>query len=79
MTEAAPTAISSGRRRWPKRASLLVQYLLLQPVIVVLCLFVLRVPPPEPSSRYLVTDFSLRENGVERSVTLPHFIASRIR
>ena len=77
MTDAAPTTASSGRRRWPKRATLLVQYLLLQPLIVVLCLLVLRVPPPEPPSRYLVTDFSLRENGVERPVTLPHFTASR--
>ncbi len=77
MSDAAPTTIVSGRRRWPKRTSLLVQYLLLQPIIIALCLFVLRVPPPEPSSRYLVTDFSLREDGVERSVTLPHFTASR--
>ncbi len=68
---------SSGRRRWPKRATLLVQYLLLQPLIVILCLVVLRIPPPEPPSRYLVTDFSLRENGVEQSVTLPHFTISR--
>ena len=77
MSDAAPTALSSGRRRWPKRITLLIQYLLLQPVIVVLCLIVLRIPPPEPSSRWLVTDFSLIENGVERSVTLPHFTASR--
>ncbi|MDO9059598.1 MAG: histidine kinase, partial [Bradyrhizobium sp.] len=77
MTDAAPPTASSGRRRWPKRATLLVQYLLLQPFIIVLCLVMLRIPPPEPSPRYLVTDFSLRENGVEQSVTLPHFIASR--
>jgi signal transduction histidine kinase len=76
VTEAAPTATSSSRR-WPKRPSLLTQYLLLQPLIVILCLFVLREPPPEPSPRYLVTEFSLRENGAERSVTLPHFSASR--
>jgi len=77
VSDAAPTTASSGRRRWPKRATLLVQYLLLQPFIIVLCLVVLRIPPPEPSPRYLVTDFSLRENGVEQSVTLPHFTASR--
>ena len=76
MTDAAPTAITSGRCRRPERTALLVQYLLLQAVIVVLCLFVLRIPPPEPSSRYLVTDFSLEENGAERSVTLPHFTDS---
>lgn len=77
MTGAVPTTASSGRRRWPKRATLLVPYLLLQPFIVILCLVVLRIPPPEPASRYLVTDFSLRENGVEQSVTLPHFTTSR--
>ena len=77
MTDVAPTAIASGRRRWSKRALLLLQYLLLQPLIVVECLFVLREPPREPASRYLVTDFSLRENGAERAVTLPHFTASR--
>jgi signal transduction histidine kinase len=77
VTEAAPSTVSSGRRRWPKRATLLVQYLLLQPLIIVLCLLVLRIPPPEPASRYLVTDFSLRENGAEQVVTLPHFTASR--
>jgi len=77
VTGAAPTTISSGRRRWPKHATLLAQYLLLQPIIVVLCVIVLRVPPPEPSSRYLVADFSLRENGADHSVTLPHFTASR--
>ena len=38
---------------------------------------VLRIPPPEPPARYLVTDFSFRENGVEQPVTLPHFTASR--
>ncbi|MDB5584686.1 MAG: histidine kinase [Bradyrhizobium sp.] len=77
MSDAAPTTASSGRRRWPKRVTLLLQYLLLQPFIIVLCLVVLRIPPPEPPSRYLVTDFSLRENGVEQPVTLPHFTASR--
>ncbi|WP_370870852.1 histidine kinase [Bradyrhizobium sp.] len=77
MTEAAPTTAPSGRRRWPKRATLLMQYLLLQPFIIILCLVVLRIPPPEPPSRYLVTDFSLKENDAEQRVTLPHFTASR--
>lgn len=77
MNDAAPIATASGPRRWPKRATLLVQYLLLQPFIVILCVVVLRIPPPEPSSRYLVTDFTLRQNGTEQSVTLPHFNASR--
>ena len=77
MSDAAPTTASSGRGRWPKRATLLLQYLLLQPFIIVLCLVVLRIPPPEPPARYLVTDFSFRENGVEQPVTLPHFTASR--
>jgi signal transduction histidine kinase len=77
VNDAAPIATASGRRPWRTRTRLLVQYLLLQPFIVMLCLVVLRIPPPEPSSRYLVTDFTLKEHGAEQSVTLPHFIGSR--
>jgi signal transduction histidine kinase len=59
------------------RTSRLIQYALVQVLLVVGCILVLREPPPEPSSRYLVTAFSLKENGAERSVTLPHFTSSR--
>jgi hypothetical protein len=59
------------------RASRLVQYALVQALIVIVCIFVLRESPPEPSARYLVTEFSLKEGGAERPVTLPHFTSSR--
>ena len=77
MTEAAAKSGASSHQRWPLRASLLAQYSLLQALIVIVCVFVLRQPPPEPSSKYLVTEFALKEAGAARSVTLPHFTASR--
>jgi signal transduction histidine kinase len=77
VTEAAAKSRDAGARLWPLRASLLVQYFLLQALIALICVLVLREPPPEPPSRYLVTEFTLKENGAERSVTLPHFTPSR--
>jgi signal transduction histidine kinase len=65
----------SGRRR--RRTTLVLLYFSLQMLIFAVCVVALRVPPPEPSSRYLVTDFNLSEGGVARSITLPHFGASR--
>jgi signal transduction histidine kinase len=59
------------------RTSRLIQYALMQVLLVVGCILVLREPPPEPSSRYLVAAFSLKENGADRSVALPHFTSSR--
>jgi signal transduction histidine kinase len=76
MDVAARSAMS-GRQRRQLRISRLIQYTLMQALIVVVCVLVLREPLPEPPSRYLVTAFSLKENGTERSVTLPHFTASR--
>jgi signal transduction histidine kinase len=73
---AAKPGFSDWQRR-QLRASRLLQYVLVQALIVIVCIFVLREPPPEPSSNYLVTAFSLKENGTERSVTLPHFTSSR--
>jgi len=58
-------------------ASRLAQYLLLQALIAALCIFVLRLPLPEPASRYLVSDFSLADRGETRSVTLPDFVPTR--
>jgi signal transduction histidine kinase len=68
---------SSGRLRRRQQASRLIHYALVQALIVIACIFVLRQSPPEPSSQYLVTAFSSKEAGAERSVTLPHFTASR--
>jgi signal transduction histidine kinase len=73
---AAKPGFSDWQRR-QLRASRLLQYVLVQALIVIVCIFVLREPPSEPSSNYLVTAFSLKENGTERSVTLPHFTSSR--
>jgi hypothetical protein len=67
----------ADRRRWRLRAYRLVQYALVQALIVIVCIFVLRERPPEPAPRYLNTEFSLKEGGAERPVTLPHFTSSR--
>jgi len=67
----------AGRRRWRLRAYRLVHYALVQALIVIICIFVLREQPPEPSARYVVTEFNLKEGGAERPVTLPHFTSSR--
>jgi len=79
VTEAAAKPGLASARRWRSRASAsrLVQYVLLQALIVIVCIFALRQPASEPPSRYLVTTFSLKDNGAERSVTLPDFVASR--
>ena len=80
MTEAAAKPGLAGARRWRSRASAsrLVQYILLQALIVIVCIFALRQPASEPPSRYLVTTFSLKDNGAERSVTLPDFVAIQL-
>lgn len=77
MTESAAKSRDADVRLWPLRVSLLVQYFLLQALISVICVVVLTEPPPEPSPGYLATGFILKEDGAERSVTLPHFTASR--
>jgi signal transduction histidine kinase len=77
VTDVAAKPASSGRQHRGLRASRFLQYAALQVLIVIGCIFVLRQLPPEPSSQYLVTAFSLKENGTERPVTLPHFSSSR--
>ncbi|MGH6741617.1 MAG: sensor histidine kinase, partial [Bradyrhizobium sp.] len=57
--------------------SRLVQYLLLQALIAILCIFVLRQPLPEPPSNYLVASFDLSDRGATRSATLPDFVPTR--
>jgi signal transduction histidine kinase len=54
-----------------------VRYVVLQLLIATACIFVLRQPPPEPPTRYALTEFSLKENGATHSVTLPHFTSQR--
>jgi signal transduction histidine kinase len=67
----------SGDQRWRLRASRLVQYALVQVLIVILCIFALHQSLPEPASDYLVTEFNAKEGGTVRSVTLPHYSPSR--
>ncbi len=55
----------------------LVQYGLLQAVIIGLCIFVLQHRLPEPPARTLVTSFSLNDRGETRPVTPPAFVPSR--
>jgi signal transduction histidine kinase len=54
-----------------------VRYVVLQLLIATACIFVLRQPPPEPPTRYALTEFSLKENGATHAVTLPHFTSQR--
>src|ERR1700731_5110660 len=75
--EAKPGFPGRERRRLRLRASRLAQYLLVQLLIVAACIFALRRSLPEPPSSYLVSEFSLKEGGTERSVTLPHYTSSR--
>jgi signal transduction histidine kinase len=66
-------------RRWRLRVSTFrtVRYVVLQLLIATACIFVLRQPPPEPPTRYALTEFSLKENGATHAVTLPHFTSQR--
>ena len=78
MTDAAAKPVlSSDRRHRRARPSALVQYVLLQALIVILCGVALQRPLPEPPARYALTEFTLREGGGERAVTLPDFTAAR--
>ena len=66
-----------ARERRRLQTSRLVQYLLLQALIVAACIFALRQSLPGPSAQYQVTAFQLTEAGAERAVTLPYFSALR--
>jgi signal transduction histidine kinase len=66
-----------GRVRRRVQTSRLIQYLLLQALIAVACIFALRQSLPEPPAEYLVATFGLSERGAERPVTLPHFSSLR--
>ena len=62
-----------GHERRRLQTSRLIQYLLLQALIVAACIFALRQSLPEPPAEYQVTAFRLTESGAERAVTLPYF------
>jgi hypothetical protein len=80
VTEAVAKPASTGGHglRSRKQASRVLQYLLLQVLIVIVCIFALRRPLPVPPSRYLVTAFTLEDRGTTRLVTLPDFVTTRL-
>ena len=78
MTDAAAKPVqSSDRPHRRARPSSLLQYVLLQALIVILCVVALQRPLPEPPARYAVAEFTLREGSDQRTVTLPDFTAAR--
>jgi signal transduction histidine kinase len=72
---AAKAPAKPARRRL--LASRLLPYLLLQALIVIATVIGLRLLQPSDPDEFAVSGFSLREDGVTRPVTLPHFTASR--
>ena len=77
VTSAKPAPTGAQGFRSHNWASRLFQYVLLQALIAIVCIFALRQPLSEPPSRYLVTAFTLEDRGATRSVTLPDFVATR--
>jgi signal transduction histidine kinase len=77
VTDVAVKPAFSAHERRRLRASRLLQYVLVQLLIVVVCIVVLHQSLPQPPSGYLVTEFNAKEGGTERAVTLPHYTSSR--
>jgi signal transduction histidine kinase len=77
VTDAAAKSVPSSDRHRRARPSALVQYVLLQALIVILCVVALQQPLPEPSAAYQLSTFDLSEGGITRAVTLPTFTAAR--
>lgn len=75
MSEIAAKASARPRRRLI--AARLVPYLLLQALIVIVTIQGLRLLQPSDPDDFAVSEFSLREDGTTRAVTLPHFTSSR--
>jgi hypothetical protein len=75
VSELAAKAVVE-RRRTRLRASRLVPYLLLQALIVVATIVGLHLLQPVDPDAIAIGDFSLREDGTTRTVTLPHFTSS---
>jgi signal transduction histidine kinase len=72
---AAKAPVKPARRRL--LVSRLVPYLLLQALILVATILGLRLLQPSDPDDFALSEFSLREDGVARPVTLPHFTSSR--
>lgn len=77
MSELAAKPVVPAWTRRRLRLSRLVPYLLLQTLIVIACVLMLRLVPPDDPDDYAVSEFSLVEDGATRAVTLPHFTSSR--
>ena len=80
MTDGAvkPAATAAPALRGRGTASRLVQYVLLQVVIAILCIILLRLPLPQPPDHLEVGDFSVSDRGETRQVALPDFVPSRL-
>lgn len=74
MSEIAAKAVVPRHRL---RLARIAPYLLLQALIVVATMLGLRLLQPSDPDDFAVSEFSLREAGTTRQVTLPHFTASR--
>ena len=74
MSEIAAKAVI---RRHRLRLARTVPYLLLQALVVIATILGLRLLEPRDPDAFALGEFSLREAGTPRQVTLPHFTASR--
>jgi signal transduction histidine kinase len=72
---AAKAPVKPARRRL--LVSRLVPYLLLQALILVVTILGLRLLQPSDPDDFALSEFALREDGMARPVTLPHFTSSR--
>jgi signal transduction histidine kinase len=70
----AADAASSTAWDWIYRVS---GYVLIQALIACVCILLLQQSPPEPPSRYRLTEAVLVDAGGERAVSLPHYFPSR--
>ncbi|TFV70931.1 histidine kinase [Bradyrhizobium frederickii] len=73
----APTKAAAKPARRRLLASRLVPYLLLQALIAIVTILGLRQLQPSDPEDFALSDFSAREDGLIRPVTLPHFTSSR--
>lgn len=65
------------RARHRQLVSRLVPYVLLQALIMIATILGLRLLQPSDPEDFALSEFSFREDGVTRPVTLPHFTSSR--
>jgi signal transduction histidine kinase len=73
-----PAAAAAPALRGRGTASRLVQYVLLQVLIAIVCIVLLRLPMPRPPEQLEVGGFAVSDRGESRAVTLPDFVPSRL-